>query len=133
MQKPQLRHETPLEFLAQPVCCPPASFYYGEVYTPKHFRPILGGNMQKFVLALSFLLVGTLASQGQPDQNSFSSNSTGSSHSSFSGSVSPPDYRKKDAPIGSLSEDFIYMYAPGQYGANRSLMGWEVVPTLTPA
>jgi hypothetical protein len=89
---------------------------------------------KKMILIVSLLFVGTLVSQGQQDQSSFASNSTGGSHSSvFNGRMSAPDYRKPDGPIGSVTENFVYMYAPGQSGANRSLMGWEVVPSLTPA
>jgi hypothetical protein len=98
--------------------------------------------MQKMVLMVSLLLMGTLVSQGQQGQDAFTSNSTTSSSSTanpgstgsavFHGGFGGPDYRGGRGPLGSVSENFVYMYAPGQYGANRSLMGWSVVPSLTP-
>jgi hypothetical protein len=98
--------------------------------------------MRKMILTLSFLLVGSLVSQGQPSQDAFPSNSSTTSSSTassgfagsevFHGGIGGPDYRSGKGPLGSVSENFIYMYAPGEYGANRSLMGWSVVPSLTP-
>ena len=90
--------------------------------------------MQKILVALSLLLVGTLASQGQTEsQSAFASNSNSSDSVIAGGQTTKPDYRPVDKPIGSVSENFVYMYSQGQSGANRSLIGWSVVPSLTPA
>ena len=86
--------------------------------------------MKKILAALSLLLLGTLASPGQSQsQSGFASNSTGSVNS---GQTAGPKYEYVEKPIGSVSENFVYMYSPGQSGADRSLMGWSVVPSLTP-
>jgi hypothetical protein len=38
--------------------------------------------------------------------------------------------RDRKAPVGSLSLQGVYMYSPGLVGANRSLMGWGVMPEV---
>ncbi len=38
--------------------------------------------------------------------------------------------RKSDAPVGSFTASYVYQYAPGEDGANRSLMGWSAVPEV---
>jgi hypothetical protein len=34
------------------------------------------------------------------------------------------------APVGSVTESFVYVFNDAQYGHNRSLMGWSVVPEV---
>jgi hypothetical protein len=89
--------------------------------------------MQKILVTLSLLLVGTMASQGQQgeSQNIYTSNSTNGVIAG--GQTTRQDSMQPEKPVGSISENFVYDYAPGEYGANRSLMGWSVVPSLTPA
>jgi hypothetical protein len=35
-----------------------------------------------------------------------------------------------DAPVGSLTASYVYVFQDSQYGHNRSLMGWSVVPEV---
>jgi hypothetical protein len=41
-----------------------------------------------------------------------------------------PGYNVHKAPVGSLTESFVYQYSPNQLGADRSLMGWSVIPEV---
>ena len=88
--------------------------------------------MRNILVPLALLLMVTMASEGQQSasQNAFTSNSTDSV--AGGGQTARPEYGQVGKPVGSVSENFVYLYAPGQYGANRSLMGWSVVPSLTP-
>ena len=90
--------------------------------------------MQKRMwVAISLLLVGSLANQGQQGQSAVSSDSSSATGGGvMSGQVAGPAYSKPEKPVGSFTENYVYVYEPGQYGANRSAMGWSVMPSLTP-
>jgi len=36
----------------------------------------------------------------------------------------------RPAPVGSVTESFVYVFNDAQYGHNRSLMGWSAVPEV---
>jgi len=36
----------------------------------------------------------------------------------------------RDSPVGSLTASYVYVFQDSQYGNNRSLMGWSVVPEV---
>jgi hypothetical protein len=91
--------------------------------------------MHKLTLVLSLLLAGTLASRGQE----IASNTSSSSNSTNSGSVVSTQqttgrgYAPNERPIGSFTESFVYVESPHDLGADRSLFGFSVVPSYTPA
>lgn len=84
--------------------------------------------MQKLSVALVFALACSMASYGQESPSTSQSSSAGASTQSSMPTTSGYNVRK--APVGSLTESFVYQYSPGQLGANRSLMGWSVVPEV---
>jgi hypothetical protein len=64
--------------------------------------------------------------------SSASSSSANSSSDSavINGSSAAPAYGTRQTPFGSLTEGVVYDYSPHQYGADRSLLGWAVVPEV---
>jgi len=92
--------------------------------------------MHKVALILLLALPGATYGQSFEANNSpapsFSSSiptSTGSAmvNNPPMGQVS---YGGREAPVGSLTESFVYVFNDAQYGHNRSLMGWSVVPEV---
>jgi hypothetical protein len=88
--------------------------------------------MQRLLVALSLLLVGTMAGQGQEVALNTSSSSAPSGVGSGQQSTGP-GYTHHEQPIGSFTESFVYVESPHDLGADRSLIGFSVVPAITPA
>jgi hypothetical protein len=84
--------------------------------------------MQKLHLALLLVFACTTASYAQNSPSTSQSSQAGVS--TQSSMPSAPGYNVRKAPVGSLTESFVYQYSPNQLGANRSLMGWSVVPEV---
>ncbi len=85
--------------------------------------------MQKFSMALLLVFACTTASYAQ-DSSSTSQSSSADASTQSSVPAAPVYNVRKTAPVGSLTESFVYQYSPGDMGANRSLMGWSVVPEV---
>jgi hypothetical protein len=88
--------------------------------------------MQKILVGLTLLLVGTMASQGQ-EMAINTSSSSGSTGVVGGQQSTGPGYTGHERPIGSFTESFVYVESPNDLGADRSLIGFSVVPALNPA
>jgi hypothetical protein len=84
--------------------------------------------MQKFSMALLLVFACTTASYGQDSASTSQASSSGAS--TQSSMPAAPGYNVHKAPVGSLTESFVYQYSPNQLGADRSLMGWSVIPEV---
>ncbi|RRA47567.1 hypothetical protein [Acidipila sp. EB88] len=83
--------------------------------------------MFKAALALLFATPLGLLAQSTPDATTLSAPAPMASHSA---NTMAPAHPLPEAPRGSLTASFAYVYNDAYQGPNRQLMGWAVVPEL---